>query len=67
MTNRRNFLKGAFGGTAAAVAVPATLFAGEAQASELPKKWDITADVVVCGWRHDGHRRCSERREGARS
>ena len=50
MTNRRNFLKGAFGGTAAAVAVPATLFAGEAQASELPKKWDITADVVVCGF-----------------
>ncbi|MBM6705324.1 twin-arginine translocation signal domain-containing protein, partial [Sutterella massiliensis] len=47
MSNRREFLKGAVTGAVAAAAAP---YAVQASASEMPKKWDMTADVVVCGF-----------------
>lgn len=47
MTNRRQFLTGALGGAVAGMSVPA--FAAPAD-SPLPKKWDLTADVVVLGF-----------------
>ena len=66
MSNRRQFLTGALGGAVAGLTVPSA-FAAQA-ISPLPKKWDMTADVVVLGFRrrrrHHGHRRRSERREG---
>lgn len=48
MTNRRTFLKNAFVGAAATAAAPAIV--STARAADLPAKWDMTADVVVCGF-----------------
>lgn len=45
MSNRRQFLTGALGGAVAGLTVPSA-FAAQA-ISPLPKKWDMTADVVV--------------------
>ena len=49
MSNRREFLKTAFAGAAAGAATPAALYCASAEAAGLPK-WDMTADVVVCGF-----------------
>lgn len=49
MTNRRSFLKTALAGAAATAAAPAALCA-TTKAGELPEKWDMTTDVVVCGF-----------------
>lgn len=48
MTNRRQFLTGALGGAVAGMTVPSA-FAAQATTA-LPKKWDLTADVVVLGY-----------------
>lgn len=48
MSNRRQFLTGALGGAVAGLTVPSA-FAAQA-ISPLPKKWDMTADVVVLGF-----------------
>lgn len=50
MTNRRSFLKSALTSAATAVAAPAALYTSEATAANLPAKWDMTTDVVVCGY-----------------
>lgn len=50
MTDRRSFLKGALTSAAAAAAAPAALYSSSASAGELPAKWDMTTDVVVCGY-----------------
>ena len=48
--SRRDFLKGTVAGTGAAVAL-AGFGVGESEArSEVPKKWDLEADVVVVGF-----------------
>ena len=46
MTDRRSFIKGALTSAVAAAAAP---YAMQAKAGETPAKWDMTADIVVCG------------------
>ena len=48
MSNRRQFLTGTIGSAVAGLTVP-NAFAAQA-ISPLPKKWDMTADVVVLGF-----------------
>lgn len=47
MTDRRSFIKGALTSAVAAAAAP---YAMQAKAGETPAKWDMTADIVVCGF-----------------
>ena len=47
MTDRRSFIKGAL---TSAVAAAAAHYAMQAKAGETPAKWDMTADIVVCGF-----------------
>ena len=48
MSNRRQFLTGTIGSAVAGLTIP-NAFAAQA-ISPLPKKWDMTADVVVLGF-----------------